>query len=532
MNMDGAVKGMVEVASPVVLGATMMLSLLLVSCAVAPTAQSGAITIDATSQKPISPLIYGVNFPDWDALGSGFTLARLGGNRTTAYNWETNASNAGNDYRHQNDGYMGESDQAGKTYRDFMRSAQAHGARVLLTIPTAGYVSADKKGDGDVKQTPNYLEVRFHKSLASKNAPFEYPPNTKDRTVYQDEFVWWLEKTKSDVTPVDYILDNEPDIWHSTHARIVPRNLTYAEIIANNVEFATAIKKVAPKALVYGPSSYGWQGFRRFQGASDANDRDFLDVYLAAMKAAEAKAGRRLLDVLDIHWYPEAKGGGKRITTPEDAGGLAEARVQAPRSLWDPTYVEDSWISDVLGKKPIALLPGVMKQIETHYPGTKLAINEYHYGGERSASGAVAQADVLGVFGRYGLYVACNWGLNAEQTGTLAGFKAFIDFDRKGSRFGDLGLAVSGENPASNSVYAALDSKDPSRMTIVAINKTAKAASMRLAVKGFAASRGDAFVIDGESLASPRKGSLRQAEKGVWVLDSPPMSVATVELRK
>lgn len=80
----------------------MMLSLLLVSCAVAPTAQSGAITIDATSQKPISPLIYGVNFPDWDALGSGFTLARLGGNRTTAYNWETNASNAGNDYRHHN----------------------------------------------------------------------------------------------------------------------------------------------------------------------------------------------------------------------------------------------------------------------------------------------------------------------------------------------------------------------------------------------------------------------------------------------
>jgi hypothetical protein len=34
-------------------------------------------------------------------------MGRIGGNRWTAYNWETNASNAGSDYLYQNDTYLG-----------------------------------------------------------------------------------------------------------------------------------------------------------------------------------------------------------------------------------------------------------------------------------------------------------------------------------------------------------------------------------------------------------------------------------------
>lgn len=73
----------------------------------------GSIIIDATIQTPISPYIYGANFPDWKGLELPFPFVRQGGNRMTAYNWETNASNAGNDYRNQNDGYMSTSDTPG-----------------------------------------------------------------------------------------------------------------------------------------------------------------------------------------------------------------------------------------------------------------------------------------------------------------------------------------------------------------------------------------------------------------------------------
>lgn len=512
----------------------MIYSFLLATVLAAPPAQA-AITIDATKKTPISPYIYGANFIDWQKMKLPFPFVRQGGNRMTAYNWETNASNAGNDFHHQNDNYMGDSSEPAWNHKSILQPGQAHGAAVLLTIPTLGYVSADKKGDGDVAKTPNYLETRFFKSYPSKpSGKVEFPPNLNDRAVYQDELVAYLERIKSPKTPVWYSLDNEPDLWANTHARICPKPLTYQGIIDNNTAYATAIKRVAPKTLVFGPANYGWYGFRRFQGASDANDRDFLDVYMAAMNAAGKKAGRRLLDVLDIHWYPEAKGDGVRITWGggPDKPGTPAARIQATRSLWDPTYVEDSWITkDFTKGKPIGLLPGIQAQIAKHYPGTKLSITEYSYGGTQHVSGALAQADALGLFGRYGLFAAANWGVGAEDTATMAGFRAFLNFDGKGAKFGDLGLAVSGERAAENAVYAALDSKDPKRLTVVAINKTERPMPTRLALKGFAAKSCAGWAVTAESLAvsKPVGGAARS---GTVTFIAPPLSVTSLVVRR
>ena len=57
-------------------------------------------------RHPISPWIYGSNQVEPSAA-HGESMGRLGGNRWTAYNWETNASNAGSDYLYQNDTYLG-----------------------------------------------------------------------------------------------------------------------------------------------------------------------------------------------------------------------------------------------------------------------------------------------------------------------------------------------------------------------------------------------------------------------------------------
>lgn len=490
-----------------------------------------AFSVDATKSTPISPYVYGANFPEWARVGRGFTLSRQGGNRMSAYNWETNASNAGSDYRHQNDGYMGESDEPGWTARTFLEAGQGNGAAVILTVPTTGYVSADKKGDGDVGQTPDYLNVRFHRSYARKpGGRYVYPPDTTDRAVYQDEFVAWVQKVKSPTTPVWFSLDNEPDLWGHTHQRIWPKNPTYAQIIANNIEYGSAIKAVAPKTLVFGPANYGWNGFRTFQGAPDANGRDFLDVYLTAMRDAERKAGKRVLDVLDIHFYPEARGDGQRITTNSDSPGLKDARIQAPRSLWDPTYVEDSWITENLGKKPIALLPGVLRQIANRYPGTKLAITEYNYGGGRVASGMIAQADVLGQYGRHGLFAACNWGLGPDDVAQVAGFRAFTDFDGKGARFGDLGLAVRGETPTDNSLFAARDKQDPKRLTLVVLNKTGFAKTATVALKSFAAKSARGFIHAAPNFLRPEPARIGVKGSTVTVV-LPPETVTSIELK-
>jgi len=492
-------------------------------------AQGQTYTVDADRSEPISPYIYGANFPDWLRIGAIFPLARQGGNRMSAYNWENNASNAGSDWHHQNDGYLGETDEPGWTARTFLQEAQRYGAAVLLTLPCTGYVAADKKADGDVGQTPDYLKTRFVRSLPRKNAPLVYPPDTKDGAVYQDEFVAWITKIALPNTPVWFSLDNEPDLWGHTHQRIWPKNPTYAQILEIGKAYAAAIKAVAPKSLVFGPANYGWQGFRTFQGAPDANGRDFVDFYLSGMREAEKAAGRRLLDVLDIHWYPEARGGGVRVTSRQATPELVAARVQAPRSLWDPTYVEDSWIAENLGKKPIALLPGLFAQIRRQYPGTRLAITEYDYGGGSDGSGLVAQADVLGIFGRYGVFAACHWGIGADRPATVAGFRCFRDYDGRGGKFGSRSLKVDGGNPAVSSLYASLSPENPGRMVIIAINKSGATVPLRIALKGFRARSALGYRREGANLAVPVKFS-PEVEEGSVSFEAPPLSVSTVEL--
>jgi hypothetical protein len=494
------------------------------------SATLATIVIRSGPGTPISPYIYGANFPDWDALRLPFPLARQGGNRMSAYNWETNASNAGADWHHQNDAYMAPTDEPGFVGRTFLRDAQRHGAAAILTVPMTGYVAADKKGDGDVAQTADYLKTRFFRSEASKPGAFAYPPDTTDAVVYQDEYVAWIERIKKPAPPVWYALDNEADLWNSTHNRIWPQPPTYASFLQRSIEYARALKKAAPTALILGPVSYGWQGFRRFQNAPDANERDFLDFYLAGMRDAGRKAGRRLLDGLDIHFYPEARGGGVRITEESRDPATARARIQTPRSLWDPTYVEDSWITQSLGGKAIVLLPRVRAQIARHYPGTKLAVTEYHYGGRNDISGALAQADVLGIYGRYGVYAACIWGFDPKDRATRAGFAAFLDLDGKGARFGDLGLGVGGETPSADSVYAARDSKNPRRLTVVAINKTEDPRTFVLKPAGFVAKSARTATVTAAALERPVRGAAT-VRAGTITVTAPPLSVVSIDAR-
>ena len=496
-------------------------------------------TIDSgAARHPISPYVYGMNQPDWAGRSRGLRLGRFGGNRLTAYNWETNASNAGADYRHQNDDYLGGGDLAGEAVRPHVARALAAGASVIVTVPMAGYVSADKAPGGDVNQTPDFLNARFFESRPAKRRGFAYPPDTGDRVVYQDEFVAWLESafdTRSDpARTILYSLDNEPDLWASTHPRIRPTGkVTYAELVQRTEEYAGAIKAVAPGALVFGPVSYGWQGFVRLQDAPDNGGRDFLDFYLEAMREAEGRARRRLVDVLDLHWYPEARGGGVRITEANNSPDVAAARVQAPRSLWDPSYVENSWISIDARIGAIRLLPRMREKIAAHYPGTRLAITEYNYGGGEHVSGGVAQADALGIFGREDVFAAALWDLQGGMRYVDGAFALYCNYDGAGGRFGDTSIGASTSNHETTSVYASVDRGRDDRMVIVAINKSTGPTSAEILVThavDFA--RAQTWQIGATSAAPVRGADLAPAARNAFRLDMSPSSVTTVVLSR
>lgn len=445
-----------------------------------PATSQVSFVIDSTKDKQaISPFIYGINFHDFAGRPANIPLTRAGGNRWSAYNWENNASNAGTDWYNQNDGYLSDSNEPGRAITDTIDDAFAHDAAALITIPILGNVAADKSPDGDVADTPNYLTARFKSCVPAKGAAFSLTPSTNDSAVYQDEFVNFLDKkyptARTDPSKtILYSLDNEPDLWSSTHFRIHPAQATYAEMVSKTTAYAAAIKAVVPEAIVLGPVNYGWQGMVNLQDSPDATGRDFLDHFLQQMGAAEVSKGKRLLDVLDVHWYPEAQGDGVRISDVND-GTAATARMDAPRSLWDTAYTETSWITQYSTLGPIKLLPRLKDKISAHYPGTRLSISEYYYGGGMHISGGVAQADVMGVFGREGLFAATLWPMTNNFDYVKGGFEMYRNFDGANGRFGDTSIKAGNSDTVRTSAYASVDQGKPNRMVLVMINRTGSA---------------------------------------------------------
>jgi Glycoside hydrolase family 44/Dockerin type I domain/PEP-CTERM motif len=470
--------------------------------------------------KSISPWIYGMNFFAGSSLTNPVTLDRLGGNRWSAYNWETNDSNAGKDYKYENDNFLTSSSIPGAAVRPSLQDAAANNRGLVVTVPVAGYVSADDDGPvalADFAPSARFKQVAAKKSAVYPGSSLSLTPNTADDYVFTDEFANWVEQTKDPSQTVFYSLDNEPALWGEslppgfnvdnwdnhlgnqpgrTHPEIHPYAPTFAEMKQKTIDNAGAIKDVNPNAIVFGGVPYGYAEFTNLQGASDATsspshpggdqagELNYLEWLLRETKNAETTQGRKLMDVLDVHWYPEAQGGGVRITENNNSAAVVAARVQAPRSLWDPTYTETSWITGCCSGGPIKLLPNLQRDVDDFNPGTKLAITEYNYGGTNHISGGIAQADALGIFGREGLFAATFWSLygDSQSQFTSGAFKMYLDYDGAGGEFGDTAIDSETTSINDSAVYASVDSSDPNRMVVVAINRSGSDQTTGIAV--------------------------------------------------
>src|SRR5208282_2863780 len=252
--------------------------------------------------------------------------------------------------------------------------------------------------------------------------------------------------------------------------------------IAKTLALTQALKDQFPDVLIFGPVHYGFEGIYNWQGelsATPSGNNWFPDKYLPAINTASTAYGKPLVDVYDFHWYSEATdGSGNRVTTltgPTLTDAQVQAIVQSPRSLWDTTYTENSWITtDVLGG-PIYILGRLQSRIAAENPGMKISITEYNNGGSQHIAGTIAQADNLGIFGAQELFAANLWPLTDTETYTLAGFRAFRDFDGANSSFGDTSLQATSSNVQNVVVYASTDSATPGRVVFVAINRSTSA---------------------------------------------------------
>lgn len=448
----------------------------------------------------INPAIYGINIIAAGKAGylaadsAGLGSDRIGGNRMTGYNWENNFSSAGSDWIHSSDAHLMNNPVPtavgpGGSITSFVDRNRALGRAPIVQLQMAGYVAAD--GNGAVAEAEKAPSARWAKAAFAKNAPFAAQPSTTDGVVYMDELVNLLvtKYGRADQGGVPYYaLDNEPGLWTHTHPRIHPEPLTVDELLDRSEALSKAVKAVDPSARILGFESWGAAEMKDFTSATgfDAYKTRYdwaIAAFLGEMKKRSEAAGKRLVDVLAYHWYPEAKGD-QRICATSEAGSAAdiEARLQAPRSLWDPNYIENSWLIGLMGNRPLEIISRVQRSIDTTWPGTRMAITEYSYGGENHWSGGLATADVLGAFGKYDIEAA---NLHADFRGWFAtAFRLFRNFDGRRNAFGDIHVAADNPDSTVFSTYASLDSKNPKLLHIIAINKSAQAKPVSFALAG------------------------------------------------
>jgi len=333
-----------------------------------------------------------------------------------------------------------------------------------------------------------------------------------------------------------YDLDNEPSWWDAVHRDVHPLPFTYDEVTNGGIGTALAIKTVDPTAEVSGPvMDYWWDYFYSKKDVeagwntgpcnspwSNPADRTahggvpFIEYYLQQFAAAQKTYGVRLLDYLSIHAYYAAnyQGNSVAFTTAGDTGEQ-QARLDSTRAFWDPTYTDGgnqqpNYTTDAnytSSCNPPAqatqLIPMLKQWVAKDYPGTKTAIDEYNWGGQEHINGAIAQADILGIFGREGLNIGALWGIPDPKTQVpgLMAFEIYRNYDGANSAFGDMALASTSANQSTLAVYGALRTAD-SKETIIVLNKTYGNLTTTLSLANFTASgQAQVFLFSNANLA-------------------------------
>jgi hypothetical protein len=313
-------------------------------------------------------------------------------------------------------------------------------------------------------------------------------------------------------------LDNEPAWWDAVHRDVHPNPSTYDEVTNGGIGTALAIKTIDANAQVNGPViDYWWNYFYSkkdiengwatgspcYQPWSAPTDRaahsgvPMMVYYLQQMAAASNTYGMRLLDYLTIHAYVAASYNGSSVafTTAGDTGEQ-QARMNSTRALWDSTYTDPAFpqpnystdsnytSSCTTPLQAPQIIPRMQSWISsgwtgTTYPAPGTSIDEYNFGGLESINGAVTQADVLGIFGKYGLNMGVFWPTSTYMTssgtltqpGAVMAFAIYRNYDGNKSTFGDQELNSTTGDQSKLSVYAASRTADGA-VTIVVINKT------------------------------------------------------------
>jgi hypothetical protein len=497
------------------------------------------------NQHFISPYIYGGSFPrdtatiqNADPGFSGPLMVRWGGNGSSTYNWQLQTYNAASDYYFEDFpfcGLGGSATNSACTDGDsvqFIKDAGNAGGDPVMTVPMLPWVaqSAETSGNGhwsfsvakdgaqchtdpqnsdagdgieltsNCNTQPNYL------TASSSDINNAYVPLLDDHSqactaaggcVYRSDWVTAMAGAYfSGVASHFYDMDNEMDIWGSTHRDIHPNPSGYDEMANVYLAEAPQVKGWDPKAVRLGPVSccwwYYWNGANSNDKAAHAGE-DFLPWWLNQIYWQDQISGGRSLDMFDVHAYPDA------TTTDSNGNPLPKTQLQGLatsiyRDYWDPTFVSPSttinqqFATNIQPNKTIPFrIPRLRAMANTIYPGTPLSITEWSaaFAGESDFSTALGDADAYGILGREEVYLATRWMMPNPANPNYWALVLYTNANGLHEQEFS-GISVSDTNNADPDLFSSYAAFGGSALNIMVINKDPQnAAQVQFTISNF-----------------------------------------------
>lgn len=414
----------------------------------------------------------------------GFRFFRANnGNNATRYNWRKKLTVHPDWY---NNVYAHDWDITAKTIQD-----KLPGANAMYAFQLSGYAasSADYNfNDWDFFQT-NGSWAKSTLDLAGggvASADGQTALKTGNYSLYNEEWPadstvailnHWKDDVKLDMKRFEYwSMDNEMEIWSGTHSDL-PLTVTQQFLVERYLDVAKKAKKAWKDIKLTGPvaaNEWQWCGVDSDPNAAEERNYCWLEYFIKKVAEAQKASGVKLLDVLDIHWYPTEK-------TYED-------RINWHRVFFDTTYVypgangikkvNGGWDNSIVKEFIFKRLNDWMNAYFGKNHGIGLGLTETDLTTDDAMLTALIYASFLGTFMDNGveLFTPWSWGDGMDEVAHL--------FIRYGHEFR---VASTSSNDSLVSAYSSVTESQDS-MTIILVNRSEKMSqTVNLSVENFEA---------------------------------------------
>lgn len=345
---------------------------------------------------------------------------------------------------------------------------QEHGAWAKQTL--------DLAGGGEVSDDGTTLTKAGDYSLYTESWPADSTVGIIDH---------WKNELKYDMSRFQYwSMDNEMDIWAGTHSDL-PLDVSGKFLVERYVDVAKKARDTWADIKLTGPvaanewywCSIAYRGGTsgRIKQADSGEERDYcwLEYFIKKVAEAQKASGKRLLDVLDIHWYPSEK-------------SFAD-QMNWHRVFFDTTYVypgansikqvNGGWDESIKKEYIFKRLNDWMDKYFGEGHGITLGLTETSLGTSGDAmTTALVYASFLGTFMNNGVELFTPWDWNDGMYEVVHLF----------SRYGhELALNATSSNDSLVSAYATKTGLGDS-LTVIFVNRSEKQSQeLNVSISGF-----------------------------------------------